>query len=133
MENVSVRIRRITDDLKLLQEDLYRAAFDRPEDSELEQIVDEVLDFKLVADLKSTVDYMRHILWAYIEASSKSDSGKKDYALQSSRMNRATEMLRLLRNRFGERQSVDPADASFIEQMSSMVEASLKDRDKSKS
>ena len=43
------------------------------------------------------------------------------------------EMLRLLRNRFGERQSIDPKDASFIEQMSSMVDASLKERDKPKS
>jgi hypothetical protein len=133
METVSVRIRRITDDLKVLQEDLYRAAFDRPEDGSLEQIVDEVLDFKLVADLKSTVDYMRHLLWAYIEVSAKSDSSKIDQALQASRMNRATEMLRLLRNRFGERQSIDPKDASFIEQMSSMVDASLKERDKPKS
>jgi hypothetical protein len=128
-----VRIRRITDDLKVLQEDLYRAAFDRPEDGSLEQIVDEVLDFKLVADLKSTVDYMRHLLWAYIEVSAKSDSSKIDQALQASRMNRATEMLRLLRNRFGEPQSIDPKDASFIEQMSSMVDASLKERDKPKS
>jgi hypothetical protein len=84
----------------------------------------------MVADLNSTVDYMRHILWAYIESTAKNDAGKMDFALQSSRMNRATEMLRLLRNRFGERQSVDPADASFIEQMSSMVDASLGDKDK---
>jgi hypothetical protein len=130
MTDTAGRIRRITTDLRGLQQDFYRVVFEEGNEQDLHAVIDELLDFELVTDLKSTVDYMRHVLWAYIEAAAKSDRSRLELAVETSRLNRATEMLKLLRMRFGD---TPPGDLSpnqprsFVDQINSVMDQRLSD------
>jgi len=84
----------VTEDLRLLQQELDRIAHGPA--AERSEVIDELVDGDLMNDLKSTVDNMRHFLWSYIEATSQSEADLKS-ALQGYRMQRVTEMLRILR------------------------------------
>ena len=133
MAETESRIRRITTDLRALQQDFYRAVFEEGNEQNLGQVVDELLDFELVTDLKSTVDYMRHVLWAYIEVVAKTDRSRKELAIETSRLNRATEMLKLLRMRFGDAPPSDLdklAPRSFVDQIDSVMDQRLPQKPK---
>ena len=64
-DNLSVRVRRTLQDLASIRESLL-AFSDQPADSP--DASAQILDLELAGELKSVVDALRLLLWAYIQA-----------------------------------------------------------------
>jgi hypothetical protein len=94
MSDVTTLVRRVTKDLEMLQQRLDDAA--RKASAQRSAVVDELVEGDMLHDLKNVVDNMRHFLWSYIEATTQNPADLKS-AMQSYRMQRVTEMLRMLR------------------------------------
>jgi len=80
------------------------------------------LDLELLNNFKASVDHMRHVLWAYIEA--MSSNGDVDRTLQQYRMQRATEMLRQLREA-GPLSAENPHASSFLREIQAIADGAL--------
>ncbi|MBZ5648140.1 MAG: hypothetical protein LAN37_13065 [Acidobacteriia bacterium] len=80
------------------------------------------VDIELLNSFKTSVDHMRHVLWAYIEAMSKSDD--VDRTLQQYRLQRATEMLRQLREH-GPLHPENPQANSFLREIQAIADGAL--------
>src|SRR5437879_154906 len=96
MSELTTRIRRITEDLQAVQQQLSSAARPEASASELDAVMQEMVNIELISQFKTSVDHMRHLLWSYIEASSSKGRLNVSDTLQSVRMQRVTEMLRIL-------------------------------------
>lgn len=88
MNDVRATVQRITEDLNLLMRQLSDA-----DDAHAREFVDHMLSSEILADFKSSVDAMRHLIWIYVEAVSNSGGPG---LLQSARLRRAVDMLRAL-------------------------------------
>jgi len=111
---VSERIRRVTEDLRVVQEELNRAAALDPQHPERFRMLDELVTLDLLADFRSAIDHMRMFLWAYVEAATKRSGGGMDATLQTARVQRATEMLRMLRQQLAAPDSVPVPEARSL-------------------
>ncbi|HEU5337180.1 MAG TPA: hypothetical protein VFU27_14510 [Terriglobales bacterium] len=60
MDEVTARIERVTEDLRVIQRELNLAAMETPADPEEEAVSVDALE-----TLKSALDQMRHFLWFY--------------------------------------------------------------------
>jgi hypothetical protein len=60
MDEVTARIERVTEDLRVIQRELNLAAMETPADPEEEPVSVDALE-----TLKSALDQMRHFLWFY--------------------------------------------------------------------
>ncbi len=98
VDDITRRIQRVTEDLRVIQEKLGAAAVLEP-GGEATRLLDQLLEKDLINDFKSAVDHMRHFLWTYIDAVCRKEGRNVDYTLQAFRMQRVTEMLRILRER----------------------------------
>lgn len=126
MDDITKRIRRVTEDLRAIQEELGWAAIEDPTEGEQARLLDELLEKDLINDFKSAVDHMRHFLWSYIEAVSKKQGKDVDYALQAYRMQRVTEMLRILRERVELPQLMNVPEAhSFFEEIQAIANTAV--------
>ncbi len=96
-EELAEHIRRLTEDLKKLQEEINRAAVGDPAEAIRTQAFGEILDRKLINAFKSAVDHTRLLLWAHLEATGTKTGVSPQELLQKARMERVTEMLRRLR------------------------------------
>lgn len=96
MSELTERIRRVTQDLQVIQETLSDAAASGTPPEARERIMEELLDMSMITELKAAVDHMRHLLWSYIEASSNKNPHMVTRTLQAVRMQRVTEMLKIL-------------------------------------
>ena len=96
MSDLVTRIRRVTEDLKAIQEKLNAAAQPGAPPAERERIMEALLQADMVNEFKTAVDNMRHLLWSYIEAASAKSPQNVTRTLQAVRMQRVTEMLRIL-------------------------------------
>jgi hypothetical protein len=114
------RIRRLSEELVQLQHDLNWAALEeqagRP---------DSDVSFDDIKNFKSIVDDMRHFLWSYIEGVTLRSGQNADVALQTFRMQRATEMLRSLREQMGEGSLSAPVPRSFVDEISNIADLTL--------
>lgn len=119
--DVTTRIRRVTDDLRVLQTELDLAA--HQVQAQRDKVLDELVDGDLLNDLKSAVDNVRHFLWAYIEATTQNPADLKS-AIQGYRMQRVTEMLRVLRDDAPDMTSI-PEAHSFFEEINSIAHATV--------
>lgn len=72
MDEVTARIERVTEDLRVIQRELNLAAMETPADPEEEPVSVDALE-----DLKSALDQMRHFLWFYCQVVSQ-DSVLRD-------------------------------------------------------
>jgi hypothetical protein len=116
MSELSTRIRRVTNDLKAIQEQLSSAARHDAPVEERDAAMDEMLNVELINEFKTSVDHMRHMLWSYIEASSSKGKLTVSSALQSVRMQRVTEMLKILQPSVDSTQDTTTPEArSFFE------------------
>lgn len=89
------RVQAVTDELSALESELLRASREpRMRDS----LLDDQSGIRLVGRLKVSVDNMRRFLWNYIEACSELTHKSFDYALQSARLDRVTELLQVLKD-----------------------------------
>jgi hypothetical protein len=84
------------------------------------------LNIEILTSLKSAVDDMRLLLWNYIEAASQVDPQRVGEEMETQRVQRITQFLKLLRERLGSNPEQQPV--SFIEKVSAAMEQRLGDR-----
>lgn len=78
MEEIQLRILRVTDDLRVIQSELNCAAMQAPTDPELLEALAEPQQLESLHGLKSSLDQMRHFLWFYMQVvTSDSEMGEK--------------------------------------------------------
>ena len=126
MDDITRRIQRVTDDLRAIQEELGGAAVEDPAQGEPARLLDQLLEQDLIADFKTAVDHMRQFLWSYIDAVCRKEGRNVDYTLQAFRMQRVTEMLRILRERVELPQLMKLPEAhSFFEEIQATADTAL--------
>jgi molecular chaperone GrpE (heat shock protein) len=120
VSDITARIRRVTEDLQALQAELDEAT--RKASAQRHAAVDELVEGDLLDDLKNAVDNVRHFLWSYIEATTENPADLRS-AMQGYRMQRVTEMLRLLK---AEPQLAQSQQAhSFLEELNNIAHAAV--------
>ena len=78
LDEVHVRILRVTEDLRAIQQTLNCAAMQAPGDPELMEALCELPEIESLQVLKSALDQMRHFLWFYMQVvTSDSEMGEK--------------------------------------------------------
>ncbi len=78
MEEIQMRVLRVTDDLRIIQSELNCAAMQAPTDPELLEALSEPAQMESLHVLKSVLDQMRHFLWFYVQVvTSDSEMGEK--------------------------------------------------------
>jgi len=65
MDDLHLRIARVTDDLRTIQRDLNCAAMQAPSDPELMEALNSLSETEPIDTLRSALDQMRHFLWFY--------------------------------------------------------------------
>jgi hypothetical protein len=78
LEDVHLRILRVTDDLRAIQRELNCAAMEAPGNPELMEALSQVPELESLEVLKSALDQMRHFLWFYLQVmTNESEFGEK--------------------------------------------------------
>ncbi len=78
--------------------------------------MEELINMRVLDEFKASVDNMRHLLWSYIEASNAKSAHGVSHTLQQVRMQRVTEMLKILQPNVEESNiSSSPESKSFFE------------------
>jgi hypothetical protein len=67
LDDVHVRVLRVTEDLRTIQRELNCAAMQAPGDPELMEALSQLPEIESLEVLKSALDQMRHFLWFYIQ------------------------------------------------------------------
>jgi hypothetical protein len=67
LDDVHVRILRVTEDLRAIQRELNCAAMQAPSDPELMEMLSQLPELESLDVLKSALDQMRHFLWFYVQ------------------------------------------------------------------
>jgi len=65
MDDLHLRIARVTEDLRTIQRDLNCAAMQAPSDPELMEALNSLSETEPIDTLRSALDQMRHFLWFY--------------------------------------------------------------------
>ena len=78
LEEIQIRIVRVTGDLRAIQRQLNCAAMEAPSDPELMEALSQLPEMDALQVLKGAVDQMRHFLWFYMQVmTNESESGEK--------------------------------------------------------
>jgi hypothetical protein len=109
MDDLHIRMVRVTEDLRVIQRELNCAAMQAPSDPELMEALSTLPETEAIQTLCKSLDQMRHFLWFYIQV-----------------MSNDPELGDKLRQSNGAR-TVDDAkgDASFLDQLTRADEAVL--------
>jgi hypothetical protein len=67
LDDVHVRMLRVTEDLRAIQQELNCAAMQAPNDPELMENLARLPEIESLEMLKSALDQMRHFLWFYVQ------------------------------------------------------------------
>jgi hypothetical protein len=67
MDDLHLRISRVTEDLRAIQQELNCAAMQAPGDPELMEALQALSEAEPIVVLRTTVDQMRHFLWFYAQ------------------------------------------------------------------
>src|SRR6202050_75332 len=67
MDELHLRIARVTEDLRTIQQELNCAAMQAPSDPELMEALNSLSQTEPIEVLRSALDQMRHFLWFYTE------------------------------------------------------------------
>lgn len=67
MEDLHLRIARVTEDLRKIQQDLNCAAMQAPSDPELMEALNSLSETEPIETLRVALDQMRHFLWFYAQ------------------------------------------------------------------
>lgn len=94
MEEIHLRILRVTEDLRAIQRELNCAAMQAPSDPELMEAFSDPHEMESLKVLKSALDQMRHFLWFYMQVmTSDSELGEKlRQSLQQDSASRVSEV-----------------------------------------
>ncbi len=78
MDDLHLRIARVTEDLRNIQQELNCAAMQAPSDPELMEALNSLSETEKIETLKCALDQMRHFLWFYSQVmSSEPELGDK--------------------------------------------------------
>jgi hypothetical protein len=78
LQDIHIRILRVTEDLRAIQRQLNCAAMEAPSDPELMEALSQLPEMDALQMLKSSVDQMRHFLWFYMQVmTNESESGER--------------------------------------------------------
>ncbi|HUE53537.1 MAG TPA: hypothetical protein VMO80_14435 [Terriglobales bacterium] len=78
LDDVHIRILRVTEDLRAIQRELNCAAMEAPGDPELMEALSQLPEMDALQVLKSALDQMRHFLWFYMQVmANESESGER--------------------------------------------------------
>ena len=105
LDDVHIRILRVTEDLRIIQRELNCAAMQAPSDPELLEALTQLPELDSIETLKSALDQMRHFLWFYMQV-----------------MTSDAEPIEPIRQTGSEKLS---AGASFIEKFNHLTDAAL--------
>jgi hypothetical protein len=110
LEDVHIRIVRVTEDLRAIQRELNCAAMEAPGDPELMEALSKLPEMESLQVLKSALDQMRHFLWFYIQV-----------------MTNESEMGERLRQTIRQKPAQDGSfsDASFLEKFKCAADVAL--------
>ena len=67
MDEINVRILRVTEDLRAIQQEMNCAAMQAPNDPELMETLSGLSETESLQVLQSAIDQMRHFLWFYTQ------------------------------------------------------------------
>ncbi len=70
MNDLHLRIARVTEDLRTIQQELNCAAMQAPSDPELMEALNSLSETEPIETLRSALDQMRHFLWFYSQVTS---------------------------------------------------------------
>ncbi len=70
MDDLHLRIERVTEDLRTIQQELNCAAMQAPSDPELMEALNSLSETEPIEMLRSALDQMRHFLWFYSQVMS---------------------------------------------------------------
>ncbi len=112
MDTLIEKVQTVAKELDQIRDELYGPGPGKPEP----------LDLELLNSFKASVDHMRHVLWAYIEAMTKQD--RIDKTIQQYRLQRATEMLRQLREG-GLFEPTNPQARNFLREVEAIADSTL--------
>jgi hypothetical protein len=70
MDDLHIRIERVTEDLRNIQRALNYAAMQAPSDPELMEALNSLAETEPLDMLRSSLDQMRHFLWFYSQVTS---------------------------------------------------------------
>jgi len=118
----------MTEDLRAIQEELDWASTRETTRAENGKLLDELLNTEIVIELKAALDHLRGFLWSYIQAASGKSGSDVNDALQSLRMQRATEMLRVLRHKFEQANLAESPEARGLFEEIHLMANSMMDR-----
>ena len=78
LDEIHVRILRVTEDLRAIQRQLNCAAMEAPSDPELMEALSQLPEMDALQMLKSSLDQMRHFLWFYMQVmTNESEEGER--------------------------------------------------------
>jgi hypothetical protein len=78
LDEIHVRILRVTEDLRSIQRQLNCAAMEAPSDPELMEALSQLPEMDALQMLKSSLDQMRHFLWFYMQVmTNETESGER--------------------------------------------------------
>jgi hypothetical protein len=78
LQDIHIRILRVTEDLRAIQRELNCAAMEAPTNPELMEALSQLPEMDALQVLKSSVDQMRHFLWFYMQVmTNESESGER--------------------------------------------------------
>ena len=77
LDDVHVRILRVTEDLRAIQKELNCAAMQAPSDPELMEALTQLPELESLDVLKSALDQMRHFLWFYVQVMTSDSDGEE--------------------------------------------------------
>jgi hypothetical protein len=125
MSDLTHTIRRVTKDLEYIQQELNHAAKFDAAGPVRERVMQEMMDADMIQNLKSAVDNMRYLLWSYIEA--QTDKSKDvSTTLQTIRMQRVTDMLRILKPDVEDvSRQQSPEAQTFLEMVTSIAHSAV--------
>ena len=99
MDDLHLRIARVTEDLRTIQQELNCAAMQAPSDPELMEALNSLSETEPIETLRVALDQMRHFLWFYSQVmNNEPEFGDK--LRQSAAAKTASDEASSLENRF---------------------------------
>jgi len=111
LDDIHIRILRVTEDLRAIQRQLNCAAMEAASDPELMEAMTQLPELDSLQILKSALDQMRHFLWFYVQImTNESEDGEK--------------LRQSIRQKLSQDDAVDPG-AALLEKFKTTADAAL--------
>ena len=86
LDDVHVRMLRVTEDLRVIQRELNCAAMQAPGDPELLEALTQLPEIESLEMLRSALDQMRHFLWFYVQVMTSDSEAEETNAKNSAKL-----------------------------------------------